>query len=114
FQAPPEIKRIIAQDCYSCHSDERRLLWFDQLVPAYWLVRHDILTARQHLDFSTLGAKPPAAQKATLYESVNMVQLGAMPLPDFVALHPDSKMTPNDLASLKAYLAPWSAPLPAA
>ena len=77
-------------------------------------MRHDILTARQHLDFSTLGAKPPAAQKATLYESVNMVQLGAMPLPDFVALHPDSKMTPNDLASLKAYLAPWSAPLPAA
>jgi len=113
LQAPPEIKRIITQDCYSCHSDERRLLWFDQVAPAYWLVRHDILTAREHLNFSTLGAKPPAAQKGALYESVNMVQLGAMPLPDFVALHPDARMTPNDLTALKAYLAPWSTPLPA-
>ena len=114
LQAPPEIKRIITQDCYSCHSDERRLLWFDQVVPAYWLVRHDILSAREHLNFSTLGAKPPAAQKGALYESVNMVQLGAMPLPDFVALHPDAGITTNDLAALKAFLAPWSTPLSAA
>src|SRR5580693_3582682 len=68
-QAPPEVKHILEKDCYSCHSDQRRLSWFDQIVPGYWLVRHDILTARQHLNFSTLGSKPPAAQKATLYEA---------------------------------------------
>jgi hypothetical protein len=47
-------------------------------VPGYWLVRHDILTARDHLNFSTLGAKPAAAQRATLYEAVNMIQLGTI------------------------------------
>jgi hypothetical protein len=77
-------------------------------VPGYWLVRHDILTAREHLDFSTLGARPPAAQKATLYEAVNMIQLGAMPLPAFVKLHPEAKVTPEDLATLKAHLSPWT------
>jgi mono/diheme cytochrome c family protein len=107
-QAPPDVKRILEKDCYSCHSDQRRLSWFDQIVPAYWLVRRDILTAREHLDFSTLGSKPAAAQKATLYEAVNMIQLGAMPLPSFTRLHPDAKVTPEDLATLKAYLAPWS------
>src|SRR5277367_3879549 len=81
LQAPPEVKHVLEKGCYSCHSDQRRLAWFDQIVPAYWLVRHDILTAREHLNFSSLGAKPVAAQKATLYEAVNMVQLGAMPLP---------------------------------
>jgi hypothetical protein len=110
IQAPPEVRQILETHCYACHSDERRLSWFDQIVPAYWLVRHDILTARQHLDFSTLGAKPLAVQKATLYEAVTMVQLGAMPLPKFVALHPDARMTPEDLNVLKAYLAPWSQP----
>src|SRR5580700_6534260 len=108
LQAPPEIKRILEKDCYSCHSDERRLSWFDQIVPGYWLVRHDILTAREHLNFSTLGAKPTAAQKATLFEAVNMIQLGAMPLPSFLKLHPDAKVTPEELATLKAYLAPWT------
>jgi hypothetical protein len=101
------VKNILEKDCYSCHSDERRLSWFDQIQPGYWLVRHDILTAREHLDFSTIGAKPAAAQKAALYEAVNMIQLGAMPLPQFTALHPEAKVSPQELATLKAYLSPW-------
>jgi hypothetical protein len=80
----------------------------DQIVPAYWLVRHDILTARQHLNFSTMDSRPAAAQRATLYEAVNMIQLGAMPLPNFVKLHPEAKVTPEELTILKGYLAPWT------
>jgi len=108
LRTSPEVKYILEKDCYSCHSDQRRLAWFDQVVPAYWLVRYDVLTARQHLNFSTLGSKPAAVQKAALFEAVNMIQLGAMPLPRFLSLHPDSKVTPEELATLKAYLAPWA------
>jgi hypothetical protein len=111
LQAPPDVRHILEKDCYSCHSDQRRLSWFDQIVPGYWLVRHDILAAREHLNFSTLGSKPAVLQKAALYEAVNMIQLGAMPLPQFVTLHPESRVTPGELATLKAYLAPW-APAP--
>lgn len=105
--APPGVRQILNKDCSSCHSDERRLKWFDEVVPAYWLVRHDVLTGREHLDFSTLGLKPPAAQRATLFEAVNMIQLGAMPLPQFVQLHPEARVTTEELAILKNYLAPW-------
>jgi hypothetical protein len=108
IQAPPEVRRVLDKDCYSCHSDQRRLSWFDEIVPAYWLVRHDVLTAREHVDFSTLGSKPAAVQKATLYEAVNMVQLGEMPLPQFTRLHPEARVSPEELAVLKAYLAPWT------
>ncbi len=107
-QAPPAVKQILVKSCYSCHSDERRLAWFDQIEPAYWIVRHDILNARSHLNFSTLGSAPPAVQRARLFEAVNMIQLGAMPLHQFVALHPDARVSPEELAELKAYLAPWT------
>src|ERR1700761_4236528 len=96
LEAPGEVKQILEKDCYSCHSDQLRLSWFDQIVPGYWLVRHDILTAREHLNFSTLGSKPAAAQKAALYEAVNMVRLGAMPLPRFLMLHPEAKVSAED------------------
>jgi hypothetical protein len=108
LQAPPEVKHILEKDCYSCHSDQLRLSWFDRIVPGYWLVRQDILSARQHLNFSTLGSKPVAAQKATLYEAVSMIQLGAMPLPSFLKLHAEAKVTPEEMATLKAYLSPWT------
>jgi hypothetical protein len=108
IQVPPRVLQILQKDCYSCHSNERRLAWFDEITPAYLLVRHDILAARERLNFSTLGSKPVAAQRAALYEAVNMIQLGAMPLPKFIALHPDAKVTPEESMELKAYLAPWN------
>src|SRR5437764_3029675 len=99
-QAPPQVKEVLEKDCYSCHSDERRLAWFDRIVPGYWLVRYDVLTGRDHLNFSTLGSKPAAVQKATLYESVNMMQLNAMPLPRFLPVHPVGEVTPAGLSTL--------------
>jgi len=108
LQVPPEVRRIFDKSCYSCHSDQLRLSWFDHIVPGYWLVRHDILTARQHLNFSTLGAELAATRKAALYEAVNMIELGAMPLPRFLLLHPEAKVTPEELNTLKAFLAPWT------
>ncbi len=106
--APPEIRQILRKDCYSCHSDERRLSWFDEIEPAYWFVRKDVLRARKHLNFSTLGSKPAAAQRSILFEAVTMIQLGAMPLPQFTQVHPEAKVTAQEMATLKAYLAPWS------
>jgi Haem-binding domain/Cytochrome P460 len=108
-QVPPEVKRILNKDCYACHSNERRLAWYDEIVPAYWLARGDILVARQHLNFSTLGSRPAAAQRARLFESVNMIQLGAMPVGRYLALHPEARVTQAELATLEAYLKPWSA-----
>ena len=108
IQAPPAVTQILDKSCYSCHSDERRLAWFDQIEPAYLIARHDILIARSHLNFSTLGSATPAVQRARLFEAVNMIQLGAMPLPQFVALHPNARVSPEELEELKAYLGPWA------
>jgi len=108
IQVPQDVREVLDRSCYSCHSDQRRLSWFDQIVPAYWIVRYDVLRARARLDFSTLGAQPVATQRAALFEAINMVRLGTMPLPQFTAVHPDAKVSSEDLKTLETYLAPWS------
>jgi hypothetical protein len=104
LQAPPEVKQILRNSCYNCHSNETRLPWFDQIVPAYWLAVSDVTEARRHLNFSTLGAQSPARQKGALFEAVNQIQLGAMPLRSYRFVHPGSAVTPGQLAILRAYL----------
>ena len=52
LDAPESVKRILKRSCYACHSNENRLSWFDEIVPAYWLVAHDVKAARAHLTFS--------------------------------------------------------------
>ena len=106
LRTPPEVERILRRSCYPCHSNETQLSWFDRVVPAYQLVVHDVKTARAHLNFSEIGALPEARQRAILFEAVNQIQMGAMPLPRFTRLHPAATVTPNQLTVLRNFLLP--------
>jgi hypothetical protein len=106
LQAPSDVKQILRTSCYACHSNETRLSWFDRIVPAYQLVTHDVKTARMHLNFSDLGAQPKARQRAVLFEAVNQIQMGAMPLPRYTRLHPEAAVTSSQLAVLRKFLLP--------
>lgn len=108
IQAPPQVRAILKKSCYNCHSNETVLPWFDQVVPAYWLVADDVKTARAHLNFSEIGKLPPEVQRATLFEAVTHIQLGAMPLPSYLHVHPEAAVTRDELAVLKAYLDPFT------
>jgi Haem-binding domain/Cytochrome P460 len=109
LQAPPEVKEILRNSCYSCHSNETRLPWFDEVVPAFWIVTRDVREARRHLNFSEIGKLPAAQQKGFLFEAVNQIQMGAMPLPSYLRVHPNAAVTPEQLAVLRNYLVPPSA-----
>jgi hypothetical protein len=106
LQAPPEVLQILHTSCYNCHSNETRLPWFDRIVPAYWIAARDVTLGRKHLNFSEIGKLPAAQQRAALYESVSQIELGAMPLPAYKRVHPESVITPEQLAALKKYLTP--------
>jgi hypothetical protein len=104
--APDEVKQILRNSCYDCHSNQTKLAWFDEIVPAYWLVADDVKDARGRLNFSEIGNLPPTQQKGLLYEAVNQIQLGAMPLPAYTRLHPGAVVGPAQLRVLKSYLNP--------
>jgi len=112
LQGPPEVKQVLKNSCYNCHSNETKLSWFDQPAPAYWLVARDVKMARSRLNFSEIAKRPAAQQRGLLWEAVNQVQLGAMPLPSYVMLHPHARVSDADLAILKNYLNPPGAALP--
>lgn len=109
LQAPPEVKRILRNSCYDCHSNQTQLRWFDRIQPAYWLVAKDVKDGRAHLNFSEIGTLPAGQQKIALYEALNQAQLGAMPLPQYTLLHPNARISDDDLANLKNYLHPGDA-----
>jgi Haem-binding domain/Cytochrome P460 len=114
LEAPPEVKAILRNSCYNCHSNETRLSWFDQPAPAYWMVARDVRMARAKLNFSEIGKLPPAKQRGMLFEAVNMIQLGAMPLPSYRRVHPQATVTAAQLETLKAYLNPFAPVVPSA
>ena len=106
LQTSPEVKQILKTSCYSCHSNETKLPWFDQIAPAYWIVVKDVNDGRKQLNFSEIGRLPAAQQRGILFEAVSNIQMGVMPLPSYLRVHPHAAVTAEQLAVLKAYLSP--------
>src|SRR5260370_41277168 len=80
LQAPPQVKQILKTSCYDCHSNETTLSWFDEPVPAYWLVAMDVKEGRKRLNFSEIGKLPAGQQRAIRFGYVRQIELSAMPL----------------------------------
>jgi hypothetical protein len=104
ISAPPAVEQILQRDCYDCHSNETKLLWFDEITPANFLVAGDIRSGRQVLNFSHWDSLSKDAAKGKLFESLNQASFGVMPLSDYTRFHGDARISPQDLLVLRSYL----------
>lgn len=113
INVPGDVKSILKRSCYDCHSNQTNLKWFDQVVPAYWVVADHVRKGKAGLNFSEWGRLSPAVQKAKLWEVFNHIKLGAMPIESYERMHPEAKLSDKDLITLKEYissLAPQQVP----
>jgi hypothetical protein len=101
---PKDVTRIFERACYDCHSNETQLKWFDKIVPASWEVSNDVEEARSRFNFSEWDKLSKADQQVILWKAVNAVITGKMPLPSYVALHPETNVTSADIETLKKYI----------
>jgi len=104
IKATPKVKVILKKACYDCHSNETNLRWYDKIVPVYWMVAKDVREGRAVLNFSEWDNMPKAGQSALIWEAVNQIQAGAMPIKSYQLVHQDSQVSAADLAVLKSYL----------
>jgi hypothetical protein len=104
LQASPAVHQILRRACYNCHSNETKLAWFDQVVPAYWLVAAHVRDGRRVLNFSHWDSLPPAAQAGKLFECLNQMTFQTMPLGSYTAVHREVAISGSDLEALRTYL----------
>lgn len=104
LKAPAEVKAILQRACYDCHSNETHLAWFDQPAPAYWLVVDHVKEGRKVLNFSNWDSMPKAVQAGKLYESLNQIEYGVMPLSQYTAFHHGGRISADEIAVLRRYL----------
>jgi hypothetical protein len=100
------VKVILRSSCYDCHSNETRWPWYSHLAPASWLVTHDVHEARRKFNFSSWGLldqKRIQHLKEHMWEEVSA---GDMPPGTYLFAHPDARLTPQALATLKQWLQP--------
>lgn len=85
--------------CYDCHSNETSWPAYSYVAPMSWLVRRDVERGREELNFSRWDDDDNEADDAA-----ESVEDGSMPPRQYELLHPDARLTVDEVAQLVAAL----------
>ncbi|AJR14566.1 heme-binding domain protein [Leptospira interrogans serovar Icterohaemorrhagiae str. Verdun HP] len=104
IQTSNEVKKILNQSCYDCHSDLTLWPWYSKIFPInFYLYRH-VEEGKMELNFSEwelLSKK----EKSTKGDSIlEVLEEGEMPPLDYILLHPSAKITEEELEVLKNWI----------
>ena len=102
--APPEIKALLRNACYDCHSHETVWPWYSRVAPASWLVAHDVKEGREHLNFSTWSDYQPMKQAVLLAGAAEEIEEGEMPLRPYAWMHPKARLTDKQEEQLATWM----------
>jgi hypothetical protein len=91
----PRTRELAVRACFDCHSNQTRHPWYGYVAPISWLVNHDIHEARLKMNFSEWDLPQREAMAA-----VEQIEEGNMPLPIYVPLHPEARLTAEEKQEL--------------
>jgi heme-binding protein len=101
--APRDVQWALRRACYDCHSTETRWPIWAYVAPMSWQVVGDVNRARLHLNFSDWQKYTPLMQQGLLMNINRVLVTHRMPLWYYVSLHPDAKLTPQEMRAVRAW-----------
>lgn len=92
-QTPQKISEILKNSCYDCHSFETKYPKYAYVAPISWSVKHHINEGREHINFSIWNTYNSDLKKNMLKKAVQTLEDGKMPMPGYVAQHPEARLS---------------------
>ncbi len=93
---PMEIRSMIKNSCYDCHSHETTYPWYSEVAPVSWFVNHHVEEGREELNFSQWTDYSSERQAHKLEECAEEIEEGEMPLSAYVLFHNEAKLSHED------------------
>lgn len=103
---PQEVASSLKRACHDCHSNQTAWPWYSDIAPASWLIVSDVNEGRAHLNFSEWTKARAEGEMPELEDLCSEVREGKMPLPAYTVLHPQAKLSSQEVAGLCALSQP--------
>jgi len=97
---PEDVKLILKESCYDCHSDVTRYPWYNSITPVnYWMADH-VKHGRKHFNLSNWEGNSIKKKDHKFEELIEMVEDQEMPLPSYTWTHGEAKLTDQQRQSI--------------
>jgi hypothetical protein len=99
-QMTPEVASILDRSCRDCHSNKTTWPWYTNTAPVSWWVIDHVNHGRSHFNYSEWGKLKRDDQDKSLREICDEVQEGLMPLPSYLPMHPNARLSEQDKTTI--------------
>lgn len=103
YNTPENIRAIIKNACYDCHSNETIYPKYAYIAPISWAVKDHINEGREYLNFSEWGMYNKDIRQNAVTKTVETLENRTMPLPSYINYHPEANLTSQQIDDLKQY-----------
>ncbi len=104
---PENIGKLIKTACYDCHSYETKYPWYAKVAPVSFWIQHHVNEGREHLNFATWTTYDIGKQFHKMEESIEEIEEGHMPFPNYIRLHSEAKWTATEEEQVLGYFRGW-------
>lgn len=92
----PATRALAQRACFDCHSHETAWPWYTNVAPVSWMIQRHVDEGREKLNFSDWGN----SRERELDEIAEVILEGEMPLPNYLPMHPEARLTPAEKQAL--------------
>ncbi|HWV70896.1 MAG TPA: heme-binding domain-containing protein [Pseudosphingobacterium sp.] len=103
YAVPQNVKAVLVQSCYDCHSNNTHYPWYSRIQPGSWYMAQHIKKGKEELNFSNFGEYSPRKQRNKFRAMAGQVKDGEMPLSSYTLIHRNAVLSQED----KQVLVKW-------
>jgi Haem-binding domain len=102
-KATPEVRAILDRSCRDCHSSDTRWPWYSHVAPMSWMLASHVHGGRDRMNYSDWASYDADDQDKFLGGMCTLPRKGRMPLPSYLWLHRDARLSDADVKTLCAW-----------
>ena len=100
---PANVAALLQRACYDCHSNNTRYPWYAEVQPAGWWLASHVNDGKRHLNFSEFSSYPAKRAKTKAGEIIDEIEEKKMPMKSYTLLHPEARLTPEEIKLIIAW-----------
>lgn len=97
------VLQIMQRSCQNCHSERTVWPWYSHIAPMSWLIEKDVYYGRGHWNMSKWDLYSREERQDILSRMAPMIRNRKMPLPKYLFLHPEAKLSDADIDLLYSW-----------
>ncbi len=96
-EVPPAVMSTLQRSCIDCHSEQTKWPLYSYVVPMSWLVEGDVSEGRKNWNMSHWNEMTADERQDKLSGIATMVHNRKMPLPQYLLIHRNAKLSDADV-----------------